>query len=58
MTGYTHAISFYKKVDGDGWTFESVKTTTAKLHSEVSALYKQQTNGTVRAIETIKLRVA
>ena len=57
MTNYTHAISFYKKVEGLGWMYNDFKTTDCALKLHLSSLYKQQTQGTVRLIDTIKLRV-
>lgn len=58
QSGYTHAISYYKKVDGLGWMYNDFKTTGNALKLHLSSLYKQQTQGTVRLIDTIKLKVA
>lgn len=56
MTGYTHAINFYKKVGNMGWTFCSFKTTADALPLHIRSLSKQMANGTVRNIDTIKLK--
>lgn len=54
--GYTYAVNFYKKVEGLGWMFHSFHTTNDALKLHVSSLMKQQMAGTVRNLETIKLR--
>lgn len=54
--GYTYAVNFYKKVDGLGWTFHSFHTTDDAVKLHVRSLLKQQVAGTVRNIDTIKLR--
>lgn len=54
--GYTYAVNFYKKVDGLGWMFHSFHTTDDAIKLHVRSLMKQQVAGTVRNIDTIKLR--
>lgn len=53
---YTHVVNFYKKFDDYGWMFQSFKTTADEVKVYMSSLLRQQISGTVRNIETIKLR--
>lgn len=54
--GYTHTITFYKKVPTLGWMFSDFRTTADALQKHVRSLYKMQAAGTVRMIDVIKLR--
>ena len=54
--GYTHVVDYYKRVRGLGWVHSDFKTTKDALPKHLSALFKQQTNGTVRTISFGKLR--
>ncbi len=53
---YTHSVNYLKRVDHHGWLFQSFKTTSDALPNHWRALSKQAANGTVRNIETIKLK--
>ena len=53
---YTHSITFYKKIEGQGWKFSTLKTTESGLRKTLKHLYKQQNAGTIRMIDAIKLR--
>jgi hypothetical protein len=53
--GYTHLITFYKKVDGLGWMYSDFKTTQDALRLQLRGLYKKQAKGVVRAINYAKL---
>ena len=53
---YTHSVNYLKRVDQHGWMFQSFKTTSDALPSHLRSLSKQAANGTVRNIETIKLK--
>lgn len=54
--GYTYTVNFHKKVDGLGWVFHSFHTTDDAIKMHVRSLMKQQVAGTVRNLETIKLK--
>jgi hypothetical protein len=54
-TGYTHKINLYRKISGLGWMFQSFPTTSDAVRAHMSVLYKQQTAGSVRNIELVKL---
>lgn len=55
QVGYTRAISFYKKVQGLGWTYCDFKTTEDALRLHLKSLAKQEAKGLVRAITYSKL---
>lgn len=52
---YTHQISFFKKSRSLGWVACNFRTTHDALRLHLSSLYKMQTNGRVRAIDTSKI---
>lgn len=54
--GYTYAVSFYKKVNGIGWTYHSFHTTDDAIKLHTKSLLRQQAEGTVRNFDTIKLK--
>lgn len=56
MTGYTYSINFYKKVDRLGWMFQSFKTTDDAVRMHLRSLIRQKREGTVRALEAVKLK--
>lgn len=56
--GYTHAINFYKKVEGLGWMFHSFKTTEDAVRKHLRSLIRQKKTGTVRTIEAFRLNEA
>lgn len=56
MTENTHTINYFKKVDGQGWTFQTFKTTENDVVRHLRALIRQKKNGTVRSIEAIRLK--
>lgn len=53
---YTHSVNYFKRVEELGWMFQSFKTTSDALPTHLRALSKQVANGTVRNIDTIKLK--
>ena len=56
MNGYTHTISFYKKVDGLGWMFCHFRTTEDAVRLNLRSLIRQKQAGKVRAIEAVRLK--
>lgn len=56
MSQYTHAISYYKKVDGLGWVFQSYKTTEDALRPHLRALIRQRKAGTVRTLQAVRVK--
>lgn len=55
-TGYTQRISYYKRVEGLGWVFESIKTTDDSARPRLRNLLRQQAAGQVRTIERVRLK--
>jgi hypothetical protein len=56
IVGYTRSINFYQKVDGLGWVFQSFRTTEDDVRMHLRSLIQRKRAGTVRLIDTIKLR--
>lgn len=54
--GYTHTINYFQKVDGLGWVFQSFRTTETSVRSHLRSLIRQKRAGTVRTIDTIRLK--
>jgi len=54
--GYTHMITFYKKVDGLGWMFSDFRTTQDALKTHLKSLANQEAKGVVRAVTLSKLK--
>ena len=56
MVGYTHSITFYKKVEDLGWVFQSFKTTADAIRVHMLSLSRQKKAGTVRLIDIGRLQ--
>lgn len=54
--GYTHAITYYKKVPGLGWMYSDFRTTEDALRTHLKSLAKQEASGTVRAVSFNKIK--
>lgn len=52
----SYSINFFKKVDGLGWVFESVKTNDSNIRTQLRSLIRQKRDGTVRSIDAIRLK--
>lgn len=55
-TGYSYAINYFRKVEGQGWTFESFKTTDDAVRMHLRSLIRQKQSGQVRTIEMSRLK--
>lgn len=53
--GNGYSINFYKKVDGIGWVFNSLRITDDTTRLQLKELLRQRRAGTVRALEAVKL---
>lgn len=54
--GYTHAITYLKKVDGHGWMYNDFRTTEDALKLHLKSLANQEARGVVRLVTLSKLR--
>lgn len=52
---YTHQITFFRKSKLSGWVACDFRTTQDALKLHLSSLYKMQTSGKVRAIDSSKI---
>ena len=55
QAGYTHAVTYYKKVQGLGWTYSDFKTTEDALYSHLKSLARQEASGIVRLITLARI---
>jgi len=55
VPGYTHRISFYKKVSGHGWLFHDFRTTKDAVQTHMKSLKADEKSGKVRMLEVIEL---
>lgn len=54
--GYTHTVSYYKKVADYGWLFHSFRTTPDALKLHLLQLHRQQLQGVVRNIDAVEVK--
>lgn len=55
LSGYTHAITYYRKVEDLGWMYTDLKTTESGLKLHMIILANHEAKGNVRAINFAKL---
>jgi hypothetical protein len=52
----THAVTFLKKVPGQGWTYNDFKTTETSLRSHLTSLANLESKGVVRLVSFSRLK--
>lgn len=56
MKKYSHVINYFRKVDGQGWQFETCKATNDSVWTTMKSLIHRQQAGQVRSIQMVKLK--